>query len=119
MVTLQLVLDLYVTHTICGVGTEPMSDGLLYRDTVMAGCRMHRRHGCNHKVNVMNFFLRVTMWSSYRLLENMPMSPLTSAQMDFWSRFRGRDQVRLAGYLPDILCVFEIALLATIEGNNC
>ena len=49
----------------------------------------------------------------------MPMSPLTSVQMDFWSRFRGRDQVRVAGYLPDILCVFEIALFVTIEGNNC
>ena len=94
-VTHQLVLDRCVTHTIYGLGTELKSGGLLYRDTTMAGYRMCRRHGCNQKVNVKRFILRVMMWSSYKLLANTRMWPRTSAQMDFWSRFCGPDQVYL------------------------
>ena len=73
MVTHQLVPDRCVTHTIYGVGTERMSGVLLYRDTTMVGYRMCRRRGCNQKVNVMRFILRVMMWSSYKLLANTLM----------------------------------------------
>jgi hypothetical protein len=90
-VTHLLVLDRCVTHTIYGVGTEREFGGLLYRGTTMDGYQMYRRNGYNQKVNARNFFLRVTMWSSYKLLGNTLMWRLTSVQMDFWSRFRGSD----------------------------
>jgi len=85
----QRVLDLCLTHTISGVGTEQMCDGKLYPVTTSAGCQLCRSYG--FKVSARRCCTQVTMWLSSVPLVNTPISLRISAQMDFWSRCPGHD----------------------------
>ena len=91
--THQRVPDLCLIHIISGVGTEPNIDDQLYLVTISGGYRIHRRYGCNRKVNGLIFFTRATMWLSSIASEHTRISPLISAPMDFWSRCPGHNVV--------------------------